>query len=562
MTQYVSLEEDSSDAESWRPTAPVHAPQLRVHAPQLQLHADKKQTSSGSGAAVAAPPAGGLKFPPAFDELSSSETQSSDETRMTERVDEAPKKERADDGAPLKKLWSRQCGGPTPKFQAKPKSKFLRMQAKRNYGDGSLHAAWTAKRFRPKLHYNENQMDRPEASSSSAVAVTCTHSIRQYRCGFVKEETAQRRLVRLETALGDRGPDTSLEPFNPQTDQKNTINLIVAQFVVFQDVHINQFKRMLYDHPASILVVLFDLMGEPSRFAEVIDDVVQTSQHWECNTLGVCGKVLYRPCRIQTVRFLARVSIAGESSVLQTMRVVLKGNGFNPCTAVAVGVMIPELESATPWPPYSPAFLQMIKTTLLLQQVRILMGVFTGYTTQVSDIGKSCGAIGGRPFCQMFLIDQAPLACAPEVAKQFDIRPFNGGNYVTHPAYIMVFGPCSKTAHAPTDAAPVLPPWLFGVTPWSNLVCSLRGIPSWDVIPLWMEDHRIRSGGDPQLDLGNAKQKQTNMGRWIPRVHQLMVYVGTSRTGQGAKRRQATLNQRATAKWTSKTPGQWFRYPQ
>ena len=37
------------------------------------------------------------------------------------------------------------------------------------------------------------------------------------------------------------------------------------------------------------------------------------------------------------------------------------------------------------------------------------------------------------------------------------------------------------------------------------------------------------------MDLGNVKQKATNMGWWVPRVHQLMVYVGTSRTGMGAK---------------------------
>ena len=166
------------------------------------------------------------------------------------------------------------------------------------------------------------------------------------------------------------------------------------------------------------------------------------------------------------------------------------------------------------------------------------MGVFTSSTAQVSDIGRSCGAIGGRPFCQMFLLDRTPQACTPELAKRFDIDPFNGGNYVTHPAYIMVFGPCSKKAHAPTDDAPVLPRWLGEVKNWSNLVCNLHGIPSWDADPSCEEAQRLRSGGNQQLDLGNVKQKATNMGRWIPRVHQLMLFFGTFRSGKEAKKKK------------------------
>ena len=241
--------------------------------------------------------------------------------------------------------------------------------------------------------------------------------------------------------------------------------------------------------------------------------------------------------------------------------------------------MFPEFASAKPWLPYSSALLKEIKTTLQRRQVRILLGVFTSSTAQVSDIGRSCGAIGGRPFCQMFLLDRAPQECTPELAERFDIDPFNGGNYVTHPAYIMVFGPCSKKAHAPTNEAPVLPRWLDEVKNFINLVCTLRGIPSWDADPSWEEDQRLRSGGDQQLDLGNVKQKATNMGRWIPRVHQLMLFFGTSRTGKEAKKnhqKKKTLNQRVTAEWswfsteqwysyasnTRATPGQWYSYPQ
>ena len=96
MIHLVSLTEDS-DSDTVRPKKPkdANAPQLRVHAPKLQLHADEEQTyvpgsssASGSGAAVAAPPAGGMALP-AHGEMSSSETESIDEATMKQRADEA-----------------------------------------------------------------------------------------------------------------------------------------------------------------------------------------------------------------------------------------------------------------------------------------------------------------------------------------------------------------------------------------------------------------------------------------------------------------------------------------
>ena len=40
-------------------------------------------------------------------------------------------------------------------------------------------------------------------------------------------------------------------------------------------------------------------------------------------------------------------------------------------------------------------------------------------------------------------------------------------------------------------------------------------------------------------DLGRVKQKSTDIRWWKPRLHQLMIYVGTSRTGQEAAKRKS-----------------------
>ena len=87
---------------------------------------------------------------------------------------------------------------------------------RRNYGKGLLQVV-------PTGHGNENQMDRPAASSSSAVAAPGkrSHGMRgaavaapQWR-RLAKQEPGP---VRLQTALGDQGPDTSLRSFNPKID--------------------------------------------------------------------------------------------------------------------------------------------------------------------------------------------------------------------------------------------------------------------------------------------------------------------------------------------------------
>ena len=217
--------------------------------------------------------------------------------------------------------------------------------------------------------------------------------------------------------------------------------------------------------------------------------------------------------------------------------------------------------------PYSSALLEGIKATLTSQQVRILLGVFLCPREQVSDIARSCGAIGGRPFCQVFYRDHAQQACTQQLAERFEVDQCDGGNYVTHPSYGIVFGPCAKQAHAPTNVAPLLPTWLDDVgIRFPSLVSSLRDIPSWE------EDQGLRSGGDQLLDLGKVKQKTTNMGWWVPRVHQLMVYVGTSRTGMGARKAKRIKNKQwkqtyatkptNTACKTREKRGKWSSFPQ
>ena len=63
--------------------------------------------------------------------------------------------------------------------------------------------------------------------------------------------------IRLRTSQSEQGP-IELDSFNPPTDTKESLNLVVAQFVVTRDVDLELFEALVRDTPAALLLVLFD----------------------------------------------------------------------------------------------------------------------------------------------------------------------------------------------------------------------------------------------------------------------------------------------------------------
>ena len=69
-------------------------------------------------------------------------------------------------------------------------------------------------------------------------------------------------------------------------------------------------------------------------------------------------------------------------------------------------------------------------------------------------------------------------------------------------------------------------------------------------MPRWTHDMAIVD--DVQRFLVNVKQKATGVSWWKPWIHQLLVYIGTSRTGKGARERQfakAAVAAQRTSTW-------------
>ena len=126
---------------------------------------------------------------------------------------------------------------------------------------------------------------------------------------------------------------------------------------------------------------------------------------------------------------------------------------------------------------------------------------------------------------------------------------------MTHPSYALIFRPCLKIAHAPLVDSPWLPNWLdMGGLGFNTLAGSLTDM------PMWEGDQTLSSGEAKLLDLGRCSQKATHMSWWTQGVHQLLLHIGTARTGAQCRAMKSKRND-----WWYATPqakGKWSTYPQ
>ena len=114
--------------------------------------------------------------------------------------------------------------------------------------------------------------------------------------------------IRLETSKAERGPALPKEGYN-KGDQRNTINLVVAQFVVTVDADLSQLQGLLHTSAAHILIVLLDTLrigpgcesafrslenheteDHPSR-VHAFHEALNRNSHWGCLDLPFAAGV-------------------------------------------------------------------------------------------------------------------------------------------------------------------------------------------------------------------------------------------------------------------------------
>ena len=168
-------------------------------------------------------------------------------------------------------------------------------------------------------------------------------------------------------------------------------------------------------------------------------------------------------------------------------------------------------------------------------------------------MNRVCGLGGasqwGRAFCQLwwapdFWFNAAVAASDAQARLNAAVAAFwNLERDVEHfavcPFYLVVYGRWKDLVFADANAAPHLPQWLREDVFFRDRLLRLADVPH-NMPPSPPRPHGRSGGADEEglVDLGKVKQQPADMNRWVPGVHQVIVRVGTARTGFVAQKRK------------------------
>lgn len=362
-------------------------------------------------------------------------------------------------------------------------------------------------------------------------------------------------------------------------------NLVVGQFVVSPKAGIERLTELVEETPCHVLAVMFEADHADDARENDFRSAVADSERWHSQWF-TGGGLLTLSARCGAADWVASTQSANdESHIMDTFLIPVIGGRFNPPTSVAVSVLSKmratkedAVAAGLAAHVLSDDFVGMVADVAERQKVRFLMGVFSGDQAGMAKLCKMCG-IESRPYCQVWRLphpveeedtavaaeagDEEPEEKAAVAAEQ---EPEEGGadwaeqeqqkqgeeeqeepaagaaeacffeeqaqHEAVFPAYVLVRGPCARHLHALPENAPAWPLWLCRDGRFAKRLVPLSRVPGVDQVPLMPTG---RSCGQGLPDLAVVKQKVADLQRWIPGVHQVVLWVGVARQGCGAR---------------------------
>ena len=173
---------------------------------------------------------------------------------------------------------------------------------------------------------------------------------------------------------------------------------------------------------------------------------------------------------------------------------------------VGIGVLsVPSGRTALPR-----SVLDVMKREIQDGGCHLLTGRFGDTAQQMAQLCTECGAVGQTPICQLWHAERLGL--------------------ITYPMYFFIFRRCRKVSVPKSREAPKLTElmgWFDDARILMKSMLKIDEIPKWENTP-----------AETELNLGHCKQKAVGWNWWKRGVHQLVMWIGTARTGQGSKKRQ------------------------
>ena len=313
------------------------------------------------------------------------------------------------------------------------------------------------------------------------------------------------------------------------------MNFVFAQFVLSLEMKELDFYLLMERTPAVLVMVICD----PTNDEHVEDDhgypstdrlvwmqkfLRERGDGWAAGPICSRGGLFYKKRRVSAVADCGHGPIEDDQTgnwVYQSYNVDLNEDYYNPAVTIAVaGVFIKIGATDIRW---STRFVDLMKRRIKSEKIRFLCGVFPKSTSQLVDIASSCGASYKFPFHQVW--------------QRTHTSTFQ--KWVTHTAYIIPFGRCTKVS-VPSwvEQHQTMPPWLA------------KHASDIDVEDLPVFFLRSRGVSASMPDLGQVKQKPVALQHWVPHVHQLILWVGTARQGRSAKFRKDQRGRRRQPEWS------------
>ena len=318
------------------------------------------------------------------------------------------------------------------------------------------------------------------------------------------------------------------------SSQHSTLNFVFAQFVLSLEMEELDFYWLMDHTPAVLVMVICD----PGNDDYVEDDdgfpsterllwmrkfLRSRGDGWAAGPICSRGGLFYKKRRVSAVAVCGDGPLEDDVTgnwVYQAYNVDLNGDYYNPAVTIAVaGVFLKIGAQDVLW---STRFVDLMKRRLKREKIRFFCGVFPKSRDQLEDIARSCGASYKYPLHQAW--------------KRAHSSIFQ--KWVTHTAYIIPFGRCTKVS---------VPSW----------------VEQYETMPLWLAKHttefdvedlpvflRSRGVSASMPDLGQVKQKPVDLRHWVPHVHQLILWVGTARQGRSAKFRKDQRGRRRQPEWS------------
>ena len=314
----------------------------------------------------------------------------------------------------------------------------------------------------------------------------------------------------------------------------STLNLILAHFAVTPIASGKDLEWLFANTPAHIVVVTYDAaVAAEEQFQETTAILERMTDRWHTHFM-TNGVIMGKKCRIASLTCKETYVLGGNGFVC--VEAAVAAFYGNPGPAVAVGAVY-EVQKRGGYGGFCATFISKVQTAIKKHNVRFVAGLFSCPPEDVQDLFSTLHTNGTSPFFQPFWTEDAnPLTpCwygnevdVHAVADRYKVRPKDVKYIAVYPAYIVILGPCREVV-VPAVAAQ---PWWNRAWAPSGSIIDKR-VKCVSSVPIWPQGAADRSCG--LIDFAKVKQKVPNMKWWANGVHQIILWVGSSRPSKQSK---------------------------